>query len=36
MSLSRKPLAMLRRAQHERENVNLFNAYSVRPEHVEG
>ena len=27
-----KPLGMLRRAQHERKNLNLINSISVRPE----
>ena len=31
MSLSCKPLVVLRRARHERENVNLFNAHTNRP-----
>lgn len=35
-SLSGKLPFMLRQTQHEREKANVFNAYSVHPELVEG
>jgi len=36
MILLKKPVGMLRRAQHERKNSNNFYRSSVRPEALEG